>query len=123
MGRDRFVSLSTGVRFAISPLRIVLMMLHGQIMYSTAMAHLGLNKNGGVTLLATLGLLHSGILKQMKSSKLNRYAVKSMNRAVVLVANSDGYRAAMDLVINGITVVAIVDLRPERRGNDLTQAL
>lgn len=41
-----------------------------------------------------------------------RYAVKPMQRAVVLTANSDGYRAALDLAAQGVTVVAIVDLRP-----------
>ncbi|MBW4539430.1 MAG: (2Fe-2S)-binding protein [Myxacorys chilensis ATA2-1-KO14] len=40
-----------------------------------------------------------------------RYGVKPMNRAVVLTANSDGYRAAVDLIAQGITVVAVVDLR------------
>jgi sarcosine oxidase, subunit alpha len=40
-----------------------------------------------------------------------RYAVKPMNRAVVLVANRDGYQAAMDLVKHGVTVMAVVDLR------------
>jgi sarcosine oxidase subunit alpha len=40
-----------------------------------------------------------------------RYAVKPMNRAVVLTANSDGYRAALDLAAHGVTVQAIVDSR------------
>lgn len=41
-----------------------------------------------------------------------RYAVRPARDAVVLAANSDGYRAAVDLHSNGIKVVAIVDLRP-----------
>lgn len=40
-----------------------------------------------------------------------RYGVKPMQRAVVLVANADGYRAALDLVAQGIQVQALVDLR------------
>ncbi|MBD2459522.1 FAD-dependent oxidoreductase [Oscillatoria sp. FACHB-1407] len=40
-----------------------------------------------------------------------RYAVKPMHRAVVFTANSDGYRAALDLLSQGIAVQAIVDLR------------
>lgn len=51
-----------------------------------------------------------------------RYAVKPMNRAVVLVANSDGYRAALDLAKHGVTVMAIVDLRENQTLTDLAQA-
>ncbi len=40
-----------------------------------------------------------------------RYAVSPMRRAVVLAANADGYRAALDLVAHGIEVAAVVDLR------------
>ncbi|WP_416669444.1 2Fe-2S iron-sulfur cluster-binding protein [Egbenema bharatensis] len=42
-----------------------------------------------------------------------RYAVKPMREAVVFTANLDGYRAALDLTANGITVKAIVDLRSD----------
>jgi sarcosine oxidase subunit alpha len=42
-----------------------------------------------------------------------RYAVKPMHRAVVLTANQDGYRAALDLVFQGIEVKAIVELRSQ----------
>jgi len=52
-----------------------------------------------------------------------RYAVKPMNRAVVLTANSDGYRAALDLAEHGVEVKAIVDLRPTYTTNPITQAL
>lgn len=41
-----------------------------------------------------------------------RYAVQPMQRAVVLVANADGYRAALDLDACGVQVAAVVDLRP-----------
>ncbi|WP_245940104.1 2Fe-2S iron-sulfur cluster-binding protein [Stenomitos frigidus] len=50
-----------------------------------------------------------------------RYAVKPMQRAVVLVANSDGYRAALDLAAHGVIVMAIVDLRPTPVVTELTQ--
>jgi len=52
---------------------------------------------------------------------IHRYAVKPMQRAVVLVANSDGYRVALDLAAQGVTVMAIVDLRPTPATTDLTQ--
>lgn len=42
-----------------------------------------------------------------------RYAVKPMNEAVVLVANTDGYRACLDLHRHGVKVAAVVDLRHE----------
>ena len=41
-----------------------------------------------------------------------RYAVQPMQRVIVLTANADGYRAALDLADNGIEVAAVVDLRP-----------
>lgn len=44
---------------------------------------------------------------------IRRYAVQPMQRAVVLAANSDAYRAAIDLAGSGVTVAAIVDLRKE----------
>ncbi|MBD3884878.1 (2Fe-2S)-binding protein [Phormidium tenue FACHB-886] len=52
-----------------------------------------------------------------------RYAVKPMERAVVLVANRDGYRAALDLVTHGVTIAAIVDLRDRYTPDPVTQAL
>ncbi len=39
------------------------------------------------------------------------YAVKPFDRAVVLVANSDGYRVVLDLSEAGVDVAAVVDLR------------
>ena len=41
---------------------------------------------------------------------LHRYAVAPMTRAVVLAANRDGYRAALDLLAHGIDVAAVADL-------------
>lgn len=46
-----------------------------------------------------------------------RYAVQPMQRAIVLTANQDGYRAALDLLAQGITVEAIADLRPQPAPN------
>ncbi|MCW5626925.1 MAG: FAD-dependent oxidoreductase, partial [Burkholderiales bacterium] len=44
---------------------------------------------------------------------IHRYGVKPMDAAVVLAGNADGYVAALDLLAQGISVQAIVDLRPE----------
>lgn len=52
-----------------------------------------------------------------------RYAVKPMQRAVVLAANADGYHAALDLAANGIVVAALLDLRTTHQQPDLTQAV
>jgi sarcosine oxidase subunit alpha len=49
------------------------------------------------------------------------YAVKPFDRAVVLVANSDGYRVALDLHEAGVDVAAVVDLRPEGETTELAQ--
>jgi sarcosine oxidase subunit alpha len=46
-----------------------------------------------------------------------------MNRAVVLTANSDGYRAALDLAQHGVEVKAIVDLRQSYTTTLITQGL
>jgi sarcosine oxidase, subunit alpha len=42
-----------------------------------------------------------------------RYGVKPMSKALVLASNSDGYRAALDLHANGVTVAGVFDLRAE----------
>lgn len=44
---------------------------------------------------------------------IHLYAVKPFDRAVVLAANSDGYRVALDLAAAGVDVAAVVDLRHE----------
>jgi sarcosine oxidase subunit alpha len=49
-----------------------------------------------------------------------RYAVQPMRRAVVLTANSDGYRAALDLLAAGVQIAAIVDLRSDADESLLT---
>ena len=48
-----------------------------------------------------------------------RYAVKPFENVIVLTANSDGYRAALDLHDVGVAVKAIVDLRPVGEGSSL----
>lgn len=52
-----------------------------------------------------------------------RYAVKPMQRAVVLAANADGYAAALDLAAHGVEIAAIVDLRPNAEVTDVAAAL
>ena len=52
---------------------------------------------------------------------LYRYAVKPMQRAVVLTANGAGYRAALDLAAHGVQVAAVVDLRPHYGNPALVQ--
>ena len=42
-----------------------------------------------------------------------RYAVAPMKRALVLTANQDGYRAALDLLAHGIKLAAVLDLRAQ----------
>lgn len=49
---------------------------------------------------------------------MHLYAVKPFDQAVVLTANADGYRVALDLAAAGVELPAIVDLRP---GGELTQ--
>jgi sarcosine oxidase subunit alpha len=44
---------------------------------------------------------------------IHLYAVKPFDRAVVLTANSDGYRVALDLQDAGVQVLAVIDLRPQ----------
>ncbi len=43
---------------------------------------------------------------------IHQYAVKPFSKGVVLAANSDGYRVALDLLGAGAGVAGIVDLRP-----------
>ncbi|MDR3392910.1 MAG: 2Fe-2S iron-sulfur cluster-binding protein [Sulfuriferula sp.] len=52
-----------------------------------------------------------------------RYAVQPMQNAVVLAANADGYRAALDLAVNGIKVAALVDLRGKQAPSRLADAV
>ena len=52
---------------------------------------------------------------------IHLYAVKPFDQAVVLVANSDGYRVALDLHDAGVVVAAVVDLRHGGESTELTQ--
>lgn len=52
-----------------------------------------------------------------------RYAVRPAERAVLLVANDDGYRAALDLASNGVEVPALVDLRSQPGDGALLEAV
>ena len=49
------------------------------------------------------------------------YAVKPFDRAIVLVANSDGYRVALDLLDAGVDVAAVVDLRHDGEATAVAQ--
>jgi sarcosine oxidase subunit alpha len=50
---------------------------------------------------------------------IHLYAVKPFDRAVVLTANTDGYRAALDLLAAGVQVAALADLRPHGEPGEL----
>ncbi|ARU31433.1 aminomethyltransferase [Sulfuriferula sp. AH1] len=52
-----------------------------------------------------------------------RYAVQPVRCAVVLAANADGYRAALDLAVNGIRIAALVDLRGKQALSQLADAV
>ncbi|MBP88621.1 MAG: aminomethyltransferase [Planctomycetaceae bacterium] len=53
-----------------------------------------------------------GVMLGSAAQRLLRlYAVKPFDRAVVLAANADGYRVALDLSEAGVDVAAVVDLR------------
>ena len=54
---------------------------------------------------------------------IHLYAIKPFDRAVVLAANSDGYRAALDLHAAGVAVAAVADLRHDGEPTDLSQAV
>jgi sarcosine oxidase subunit alpha len=63
-----------------------------------------------------------GVMFASAAQRLIRlYGVKPGNKAVILAANDAGYAAALDLQEVGITVTAIVDLRPQPRATDLTR--
>lgn len=52
---------------------------------------------------------------------LGRYAVKPFEQPVIVTANTDGYRAALDFVAAGIRVASIVDLRPHGETTSLAE--
>jgi sarcosine oxidase subunit alpha len=55
-----------------------------------------------------------GVMMGSAAQRLMRlYGVRPGHKAVVLTANADGYGVALDLAEAGVTVQAIVDLRPQ----------
>jgi len=52
-----------------------------------------------------------------------RYAVQPMQSAVVLTANADGYRAALDLAAQGVNVAALIDMRSDHQQVELAAAV
>jgi sarcosine oxidase subunit alpha len=63
-----------------------------------------------------------GVLLASAAQRLIRlYAVKPCDRAVVLTANADGYRAALDMHQVGVQLQAIVDLRPDGEPSELSR--
>jgi sarcosine oxidase subunit alpha len=63
-----------------------------------------------------------GVMLASAAQRLLRlYAVRPFDAGVVLTANADGYRAALDLHGCGVRVEAIVDLRPEGEQTALAQ--
>ena len=62
-----------------------------------------------------------GVMLASGAQRLIRlYSVRPFDAAVVLAANADGYRAALDLAEAGVEVKAIVDLRAEGEPSDLS---
>ena len=57
------------------------------------------------------------MLASAASTYVNRYGVAPGRRAVVFTNNDSAYRAALDLADAGIDVRAVVDTRPEARGD------
>jgi len=63
-----------------------------------------------------------GVMSASAAQRLiHLYAVKPFGKAVVLAANSDGYRAALDLHNAGVVVAALVDLRHDGEPTKLAQ--
>src|SRR6185369_14781952 len=56
------------------------------------------------------------MLASAVSAFVNRYGVQPGTRAVVFTNNDSAYRTALRLVSAGIQVAAIVDARPDPRG-------
>ncbi|MCE9590935.1 MAG: (2Fe-2S)-binding protein [Planctomycetes bacterium] len=52
---------------------------------------------------------------------LRRYSVRPFESPLVVTANADGYRAALDFASIGIHVAGIVDLRPDGEPSDLDE--
>lgn len=63
-----------------------------------------------------------GVMLASAAQRLvHQYSVKPFDRGIVLVANSDGYRAALDLAGAGVAVAGIVDLRPGGESGPLAE--
>ena len=63
-----------------------------------------------------------GVLLGSAAQRLVKlYAVKPCDRMVVLAANSDAYRVALDMLGAGVEVAAIVDLRPDATSSALAE--
>ena len=54
---------------------------------------------------------------------IHRYAVQPARRAVVLAANADAYRVALDLLDAGVQVMAVADLRDQPMACDAMDAV
>jgi sarcosine oxidase subunit alpha len=65
-----------------------------------------------------------GVMLASAAQRLIRlYSVKPFQRPVVLAANADAYRAALDLRHAGIDIRLIVDLRPDEANRDLVEQI
>lgn len=63
-----------------------------------------------------------GIMLASAAQRLiHRYGVKPLENPLLLVANADGYRAALDLAAAGSKVAAVVDLRPAHSAQALEE--
>jgi sarcosine oxidase subunit alpha len=54
---------------------------------------------------------------------IHQFAVKPFHRGVVLTANDDGYRAALDLCLAGVNLEAVLDLRQQPADSDAATAV
>jgi sarcosine oxidase subunit alpha len=65
-----------------------------------------------------------GVMLASAAQRLvHRYSVAPGQRAVVLTANADGYRAALDMLARGVAVTAVVDLRASHRFPEIAREL
>jgi len=65
------------------------------------------------------GIMNGSAMQRL----IYRYAVKPCNTAVVLAANADGYRVALDLLAAGAAVAAVLDMRASVPASPLADAL
>ena len=65
-----------------------------------------------------------GIMMTSAASRLMKwYAVKPGKNAVILTVNDDGYYSALDMLEQGISVKALIDMRSKREMPEIGQAL